>query len=91
MTELNSTDSAIITIQRFIVQQSAREKDEILEKKRERKLARVDNPEYDGYMEMEVSVISKEDRDHWEDKVKELREESDNQRPIIRTKYQNGY
>ena len=51
----------------------AREKDEILEKKRERKLARVDNPEYDGYMEMEVSVISKEDRDHWEDKVKELR------------------
>ena len=24
-------------------------------------------------MEMEVSVISKEDRDHWEDKVKELR------------------
>ena len=33
---------------------------------------RVDNPEYDGYMEMEVSVISKEDRDHWEDKVKEL-------------------
>ena len=73
LTELASTDSAIITIQRFIVQQSAREKDEILEKKRERKLARVDNPEYDGYMEMEVSVISKEDRDHWEDKVKELR------------------
>ena len=73
LTELASTDSAIITIQRFIVQQSAREKDEILEKQRERKLARVDNPEYDGYMEMEVSVISKEDRDHWEDKVKELR------------------
>ena len=73
LTELASTDSAIITIQRFIVQQSVREKDEILEKKRERKLARVDNPEYDGYMEMEVSVISKEDRDHWEDKVKELR------------------
>ena len=73
LTELASTDSAIITIQRFVVQQTIREKDEIVEKKRERKLARVDNPEYDGYMEMEVSVIGKEDRDHWENKVKELR------------------
>ncbi len=58
LTELASTDSAIITIQRFVVQQTIREKDEIVEKKRERKLARVDNPEYD---------------DHWENKVKELR------------------
>ena len=36
-------------------------------------MARAENADYDGYISMDVSVISKNDHDHWTEKVKELR------------------
>ena len=36
-------------------------------------MVRVENADYDGYIEMDVSVISKGDHDHWTEKVQELR------------------
>lgn len=73
LTELAQFDSMITTIQRWILQRPTREQDEILEKKRDRKLIRLNNPEYDGYSNMDVSVISIGEHNHWTDKVQELR------------------
>ena len=73
LADLAQVDSMITTIQRWILQRPTREQDEILEKKRERKMIRLDNPEYDGYSNMDVSVISKGEHNHWTDKVQELR------------------
>ena len=36
-------------------------------------MARAENADYDGYISMDVSVISKGDHDHWTEKVQELR------------------
>ena len=43
-----------------------RQKDEVLEKQRNRKVARAENADFDGYISMDVSVISRnEGHDHW--------------------------
>jgi len=73
LTELAEIDSKIITIQRWIVQKPIRQQDGILVKKRTRKVAQIERADYDGYEEMDVSVIGKGDREHWEGIVKELR------------------
>ena len=36
-------------------------------------MIRLNNPEYDGYSNMDVSVISTGEHNHWTDKVQELR------------------
>ena len=36
-------------------------------------MIRLNNPEYDGYSNMDVSVISIGEHNHWTDKVQELR------------------
>ena len=36
-------------------------------------MARVENADYDGYIEMDVSVISKGDHDHWNEEVQKLK------------------
>ena len=73
LTDLNHVESKITTIQRWILQRDVRSKDEVLEKQRSRKVARAENADYDGYISMDVSVISKGDHDHWTEKVQELR------------------
>ena len=73
LTDLNHVESKITTIQRWITQREVRSKDEVLEKQRSRKMARAENADYDGYISMDVSVISKGDHDHWTEKVQELR------------------
>ena len=73
LTDLNHVESKITTIQRWILQRDVRSKDEVLEKQRNRKVARAENADYDGYISMDVSVISKGDHDHWAEKVQELR------------------
>ena len=73
LTDLNHVESKMTTIQRWILQRDVRSKDEVLEKQRSRKVARAENADYDGYISMDVSVISKGDHDHWAEKVQELR------------------
>ena len=36
-------------------------------------MARAENADYDGYISMDVSVISKNDHEHWTEEVKGLR------------------
>ena len=73
LTDLNHVESKMTTIQRWILQRDVRSKDEVLEKQRNRKVARAENADYDGYISMDVSVIGKDDHDHWTEKVQELR------------------
>ena len=73
LTDLNHVESKMTTIQRWILQREVRSKDEVLEKQRNRKVARAENADYDGYISMDVSVIGKADHDHWTEKVQELR------------------
>ena len=73
LVDMAELDSTITTVQRFILQRQVRSKDEVLEKKRNRKMARVENADYDGYIEMDVSVISKGDHDHWTEEVQKLK------------------
>jgi len=73
LTDLNHVESKITTIQRWITQREVRSKDEVLEKQRNRKVARAENADYDGYISMDVSVIGKNDHEHWTEKVKVLK------------------
>ena len=58
LADLNEVESQITTIQRWILQRDVRSKDEVLEKQRNRKVARAENADFDGYFSMVVSVIS---------------------------------
>tara|TARA_Y100000310_G_scaffold215716_1_gene216651 strand:- start:914 stop:1483 length:570 start_codon:yes stop_codon:yes gene_type:complete len=73
LTELAQVESMITTIQRWVLRTEIRPKDEVLEKKRSRRMAQVERADYDGYVTMDVSVIGKGDHDHWTEKVQELR------------------
>ena len=73
LADLNQIESQITTIQRWILQREVRQKDEVLEKQRNRKVARAENADFDGYISMDVSVISRNDHDHWTEKLQELK------------------
>ena len=36
-------------------------------------MARAENADFDGYISMDVSVISRNDHDHWTEKLQELK------------------
>jgi hypothetical protein len=71
--ELAQVESMMTTIQRWILRQTVRSTDEVLEKKRSRRMTQAERVDYDGYISMDVSVIGKGDHDHWTEKVQELR------------------